>query len=448
MKAGKPQFLQDPRRLKRSTLSIHNRLQSIQEDAAFAQNVQNAYDRPLIANERCGSWYIDPSQKGGSAYFKSTDGHTGVWKFSSRRLNLHLLESIGKNDGCIIIDSTRRGKRMPDALSKTIPIWCSVINRVLFPGESQFYDLYTPPQVVSSTEHAQISKLLPSFKVALKALDIPFDSLKTQISKPLRPMWITPDSNVETTSEIFEQFHPVICCTVSRRVVGPEVTEGGYIQGAGDDTENWAHGLSPPVFWANSKILLSTPESDLPDLIETLVNEVGNGGAVGENVRVIHPTSILFVTQLSSIANHQPEDLTIALSPTVTGQNVWQTSLNSLEIGLGPHKAGSKSLRMALPYIADFIKSHIPKLRDPASQVTRIVIACETGKDLSIGVALTLLCLFFGPDGQLSEETRTSGIDKSFIRSRLGWISTSMPDANPNRATLQSVNSFLMERPR
>jgi len=87
--------------LKRSTLSIHNRLQSIQEDAAFAQRVASAYSRPLIANERCGSWYIDPAHKGGSAYFKSTDGHTGVWKFSLRRLNLHLMDIIGANDGCV-----------------------------------------------------------------------------------------------------------------------------------------------------------------------------------------------------------------------------------------------------------------------------------------------------------------------------------------------------------
>ena len=85
--------------LKRSTLSIQNRLQSILHDAAFTRQVAEAYGRPMIANERCGSWYIDPELKGGGAYFKSTDGHTGVWKFSSRRLNLHLLEIIGKNDG-------------------------------------------------------------------------------------------------------------------------------------------------------------------------------------------------------------------------------------------------------------------------------------------------------------------------------------------------------------
>ena len=87
--------------LKRSTLSIQNRLHSIQHDAALAQQVAESYRRPLIANERCGSWYIDPETKAGSAYFKSTDGHIGVWKFSSRRLNLHLLEIIGKHDGFV-----------------------------------------------------------------------------------------------------------------------------------------------------------------------------------------------------------------------------------------------------------------------------------------------------------------------------------------------------------
>jgi tRNA A64-2'-O-ribosylphosphate transferase len=87
--------------IKRATLSITNRLRSIEEDAVFAQQVAEDYGRPLIANERCGSWYTDPARKGGSAYFKSTDGHTGVWKFSSRRLNLHLLEIMGRSDGFV-----------------------------------------------------------------------------------------------------------------------------------------------------------------------------------------------------------------------------------------------------------------------------------------------------------------------------------------------------------
>ncbi|KAK8927085.1 tRNA A64-2'-O-ribosylphosphate transferase [Metarhizium anisopliae] len=102
--------------LKRSTLSIHNRLTSILSDAEFVhqaaqalkqppsndnanQETQERAPRPLVANERCGSWYIPPGDKYASAYFKSTDGHERAWKFSTRRLNLHLLDMIEKHDG-------------------------------------------------------------------------------------------------------------------------------------------------------------------------------------------------------------------------------------------------------------------------------------------------------------------------------------------------------------
>jgi len=115
--------------LKRSTLNISNRLRSISEDAEFVCTVVGAYGLPAVANERCGSWYIPPAMKVGSAYFKSTDGHTGQWAFSMRRLNFQLLDVIESNRGfvdcvvsrlrlsivtfasrCIIADSTRRGK--------------------------------------------------------------------------------------------------------------------------------------------------------------------------------------------------------------------------------------------------------------------------------------------------------------------------------------------------
>lgn len=96
--------------LKRSTLSISNRLRSISDDAEFVCQVADAYGLSLIANERCGSWYIPPERKGASAYFKSTDGHNGEWSMSLRRLNTQVIEIINEEGGCIIVDSTRRGK--------------------------------------------------------------------------------------------------------------------------------------------------------------------------------------------------------------------------------------------------------------------------------------------------------------------------------------------------
>jgi tRNA A64-2'-O-ribosylphosphate transferase len=77
--------------LRRSALSIPNRLRSIEADARFVQDIAKYYGLPLVANERCGSWYLHPQDKAGSAYFKSTDGHAGQWNFSFRRLNLQIL---------------------------------------------------------------------------------------------------------------------------------------------------------------------------------------------------------------------------------------------------------------------------------------------------------------------------------------------------------------------
>lgn len=86
--------------LRRSALTVTNRLRSIEADARFvAETAEHYAGLPLIANERCGSWYIDPTDKAGSAYFKSTDGHTGVWEFSFRRLNLHILQLAGQHGG-------------------------------------------------------------------------------------------------------------------------------------------------------------------------------------------------------------------------------------------------------------------------------------------------------------------------------------------------------------
>lgn len=87
--------------LKRSTLCTTNRLHSIHHDSLFVQNVASSYNLPLIANERCGSWYIPPKQKAGSAYFKSTDGHWGQWSLSKRRLNVQILDIIGKSGGFV-----------------------------------------------------------------------------------------------------------------------------------------------------------------------------------------------------------------------------------------------------------------------------------------------------------------------------------------------------------
>ena len=73
----------------------------------------------------------------------------------------------------IVVDSTRRGKRFPDALAKTIPIWCTVINRALLlrkrvEGWSEDdLALYTPAVAVSASEGSQIKARLQEWAEAL-----------------------------------------------------------------------------------------------------------------------------------------------------------------------------------------------------------------------------------------------------------------------------------------
>ncbi|PNT75799.1 hypothetical protein BRADI_1g38000v3 [Brachypodium distachyon] len=120
------------RRIKRRGSTLYNALRSVAEDAAFVAEIAALWPAlPLVANLRCGLWYTHPRSLAATCYFKSTDGHAGNWSFSTARLNLHLALLAGERGGCIIVDSTRKGKRFPDSMSKTIPIWCSVLNRAI-----------------------------------------------------------------------------------------------------------------------------------------------------------------------------------------------------------------------------------------------------------------------------------------------------------------------------
>lgn len=82
-----------------ATHSTLNRLASIKHDSIFVETIGSRLNLPLVANERCGSWYIPPARKASSAYFKSTDGHYGEWLFSKRRLNLQVLKVVGEHNG-------------------------------------------------------------------------------------------------------------------------------------------------------------------------------------------------------------------------------------------------------------------------------------------------------------------------------------------------------------
>jgi tRNA A64-2'-O-ribosylphosphate transferase len=487
-----PSLYRSMRDLRKATLSIPNRLRSILQDAEFVQHVVTEQSPegsklPLIANERCGSWYIPPDQKAGSAYFKSTDGHFGQWDFSLRRLNLQVLSIVGKCGGAVIVDSTRRGKSLPDAFAKTVPIWVAVMNVVLFPDVPESHTFQQPPEPygLSDSEASQIEKRLDGFVKALKSLNLDLQRLRQELDRPMKLSWRVNNSAASSrelghdsrSGARLENYHPVILCSASRRVLGAEMSEGAYIQGAGDDSEGWSRGLTPILFWQHKDALLNTPESELENLIQMFIADALKDRKGAAAVRIA-PTSNLYMAKASI------DEVTVPSSPTLTedqlgnrsGQKAMekfdmviscsksgvsgQGGRGTIDLACRTGKLGSRDLRGRLGPVQDFVKLRLR--RDPTAS---ILVTCETGKDLCVGVALMLLCLFYDDDGSvmLRPDLRTfskvdsngdnvwsSGIetmDKPFIRRRLAWIVSSQSDANPSRTTLQSINGFLMERP-
>ncbi|CAG8931832.1 unnamed protein product [Penicillium salamii] len=429
--------------LRRSALSVSNRLQSIETDAQFVQEVADHYGLPLVANERCGSWYIPPTTKVGSAYFKSTDGHTGQWDFSFRRLNLQLLPLVKDHGGCVIVDSTRRGKLMPDALSKTVPIWSAVLNRALFPSQTAYHPVQLPPNFLGESEEAQIESRIDKFVYSLKtrtdptpqSLKLDLDGLREQIGKPIQVAWANRSYYYPSDLQKSDDHRLLVLCSASRRVHGAEMSEGGYIQGAGDDSEGWAYGLTPPVFWANREILKNTAEDDLPDLIQRLVGEHKQLGVAGE-ATLIAPTKNLFITS-GSVDAASKYDLVIDCNGSPVEGDV-----KRLGLGCDTGKLGSRDLRKSLDKVRDFVATRIG-----ANSDLSLLVTCESGKDLSAGTLLSIICLFYNDEGGFDASLSKRAISKQFIRQRLAWLVSSKHDVNPSRATLQSVNAFLMQPP-
>lgn len=347
---------------------------------------------------------------------------------------------------------------MPDALSTTVPIWCTVLNLMLLPEHPLADQLFLPPYMSAST-HAQITALIPSFLSSLRDLKL---ALPTCLTKPLRPFWITQDAHLpepdvedeedaqpdgftyKRPEQVFEGFRPVMCCTASRRIVGSERDEAGYIQGAADDTENWSHGLTSALYWKHRDILVNAMEADVPSLIKDLIkrsDEIVSLSVPHERKKLLPH---LYATSLPAPQDTEASlEGRVILTAETTPKESWLKRPNILEAGLGKHRSASRNLRTALPDICAFASSYFSSLGNHLDG--EMIVACETGKDLSVGAVLAISCRLFDDEGNFGDMGEDKVFTKTFIRKRLGEIMTAYPEANPSRATLQAVNSYLMD---
>ncbi|KAJ3386801.1 hypothetical protein HDU92_002255 [Lobulomyces angularis] len=200
------------------------------------------------------------------------------------------------NERCIIVDSTRNGKRMPDSFSKTIPIWIAVVNNafldIISKNENNSLtdtkrqelleiwnaQLHTNLAYVSQLESDMILKFIPKFTEQLLKSSIPLKDMVLQLKKPLRPIWITHETNVlefESIDYSVLDFLPVILLNPSKVKKDGKFDEGfSYIQGSGDDHEHWGQGLVPEIFWNYyGKIMAINSNEELNKVILELVSQ-------------------------------------------------------------------------------------------------------------------------------------------------------------------------------
>ncbi|KAK9456311.1 tRNA A64-2'-O-ribosylphosphate transferase [Dipodascopsis uninucleata] len=440
--------------LRKDSRSMRNRLHSIFHDAMFVKEVRESYGLPLVANERCGRWYISPENIAESVYFKSTDGHTGQWGFSLRRLNLHIIRLITENNGIIIVDSTRRGKRMPDSFSKTIPIWCAVINAAIFESDNKesIKYLFTPPNAVSSSERAQIEFLLPQWIKQFHSSGVDISDLRNRMNcKPLRPLWVTPEHNIPETIPQFTGFYPIVLCTASKMVLDGQERRNGYtyVQGAADDHEEWTtEKLTPDLFWKNKQLMEAVSDGE----IEQLVAEI----TIGNNRVTPLSATLSDEADMSSISNtgiyigrriHERADedfiktmkaleIDTVIDVSTATDIPSSQKLKVFHSGLPEGKKGSKLFRTVLPKILQFYDEH-------GISKNRIGIFCDTGGDLSVGIALAIMSLHYDDNGSKLPKDVKHPVNKDLITKRLTTI-VCQRKVNPSRATLLSVNSVLM----
>jgi len=318
---------------------------------------------PVFANARAGLWHVDLRHpRVQMCRFKSTDGHAamaaaaagrgrggggggGGPSFPLSRLNLGVAAAAAaaggsgsgfpKRRGVIIVDSTRKGKRFPDALSRTIPTWAAVINRACRiwireeeedgeeKGEKEKekekeetgdVSLLMPPWVPAS-ERSQVGAKVEAWARLLLSTGVDFSGFAKELSlRPLVPVWVSRKGGGEketgrgsasvevvraeggddkngtaaTPLYLFSASDPgarrasVSCgCHCNSSSAEKEKSQHpphgcfdwsfDYEPGGGDDEEGWSRGLSARTFWEHRGELLSRGPGEFEEAVGELV---------------------------------------------------------------------------------------------------------------------------------------------------------------------------------
>lgn len=471
--------------------SIRARLQSIEADteAALSLYVELQTTLPLVANARAGRWYVPSvvdSRATYSASFKSADGHYGTWALSPRRPNLHFLQLLVNSRGAVLFDATRAGKRFPDALTRTVPIWCAAVTLLARLIHCNCTTSCCPrcidkalhfPPTVPPTERSRIAALLPQWISAWSTASPRVRDILASQSLPIRPLWLTPARPLWTDglpSADTLGFVPVVCVSVSvpllpnqrkdrpgrsRQCVvagvrfAPRPMSYPYVQGAGDDEEFWSCGLTPTVFWNERDRILA---SDNNAYVERDVITIVAAAANSKSLSLAPPAHSLELAQSRIFihVNLAPESLN-AISALyeviiVVGEQAPDDEGNQLAqkqrcpVLYFPlfNSRGRPDSKHALCRALGAI---LRALRSAAGRVC-IVGVQKHGKDAAAAIAVAWIAWHCQlPELVKLHEPRTRfDIDKCLVQSAMLAVLSERPDLSLSRAALIQITRFFL----
>uniref|UniRef100_A0A7S3XDB8 Initiator tRNA phosphoribosyl transferase n=1 Tax=Picocystis salinarum TaxID=88271 RepID=A0A7S3XDB8_9CHLO len=484
------------RAIKKQELSLYNCLKSIDEDLRFVEEVRQWYKGiPVLANLRCGLWYAPKPE--GTCYFKSTDGHNNNWSFSLSRLNLNVAKVAAQKGGCIIVDATRKGKKFPDAMNKTIPIWTTVLNRAIrlrresheLPGnahpQSRWDTALHLPLWVSDVERSAIEGRMDCWvQNLIQVAKEELLDLSDALQKPLRPLWISQNSVVwlNEIPKVHElDFHPIILLSASQVTSYPRrESDWVYIPGAGDDEESWAGGLQPKDFHTYRWELLDAGPLQIKPLVSSIVaKRQGSLGttqalqcqdlspvlSVPRVVDTHHPAPMGCIAVTSGITVGNQNSFTIVgdtglaigggkfvvneedvthVSAVIDLRTSRDDELKSLNQQKNILPMPVKSAKLDKHGVEHALEKAVPFALEYLSQKRPLLILCDTGTDNSVCVAIAIL-LLAGGSRNAAFKRKPEPITKGVVREFLAMLSSYYPFACPSRAGLRQVYNYCLK---
>jgi tRNA A64-2'-O-ribosylphosphate transferase len=435
----------DERRAEKASLLNH--IRSIDVDSRYVQRLLPKFQLAadcVFANLRCGAWYVQPPC--GSVYFKSTDGHYGKWAFSLRRLNLHLAFAAVRGCGAAVVDATRSGKLYPDALSKTVPIWCCVVSRALAllcgsePPELHLPS-WVPPSERSAIEtgngcggiHEWTQQLLLTSRATLLRLS------QLQSSPVVfRPVWACPgDCSAQRAfaSATSDGCVPILCISCSSTEPPPSIS-WTFIQGAGDDEEHWAAAddscpLTHWIWWRHREQLLQcVDDDDAASALRSIATRDNAQDDTHAGVRRVCDGMVIIC--IAPTVMHHPELQDVTCAINITGSwSGWEEVLRASHImHLHAHIPSPKqnkacvkvALLSRLPAITSFVSASISDCHSHRAAPALpprpcIAILCDgPGACAAIAVAAALPLVVPVLDIWGVREGSTSAVSKGDVR--------------------------------